>query len=406
VATTDVEEAPASSEDRPEPSTERMPPWIPKLLLLIVGTAFAAYAVFLLVRKLRDLIFWLLAALFLSFALEPAVNWLVRKRGWRRGVATSVVLFGLALLLLAIVAAMVPLVVNQVHELIVKVPGWLARISPYTKRWFNIELTGAKIRERLNAAGVDLGRIASNVAGAGQLILGLMFQVLTIGLFTFYLVADAPRVRRAVCSVLPPQRQREVLDAWEIAVDKTGGFLYSRLLLAAISSFFGFIALSLLGVPFALPLALWMGLVSQFLPVVGTYLGAAVPLLVALLENPWSALIFLIYVIVYQQIENYLLSPRITARTMQLHPAVAFGAALAGAAIGGVVGAFMALPAAATIQATVSTYLKRHDVVESELTAHEPEPPPRPRRKLLARGRFAFWRPRRDRPEDESQPDG
>jgi predicted PurR-regulated permease PerM len=171
-----------------------------------------------------------------------------------------------------------------------------------------------------------------------------------------------------VCSVLPPRRQREILDAWEIAIDKTGGFLYSRLLLAAISAFFAFIALMLLGVPFALPLALWMGLVSQFIPVVGTYIGAAVPLLVVLLSDPWSALIFLIYVVVYQQIENYLLSPRITARTMQLHPAVAFFAALAGAAISGILGAFMALPAAAVIQATVSSYLTRHEVVETRLT--------------------------------------
>ena len=118
-----------------------------------------------------------------------------------------------------------------------------------------------------------------------------------------------------------------------------------------------------------------MGLVSQFIPVVGTYIAAAVPLLVALLEDPWSALFFLIFVVVYQQIENYLLAPRITARTMQLHPAVAFGAALAGGSISGLIGAFMALPAAAVIQATVSTYLTRHEVVESELTREEPEEP-------------------------------
>jgi predicted PurR-regulated permease PerM len=124
-------------------------------------------------------------------------------------------------------------------------------------------------------------------------------------------------------------------------------------------------------VPFAVPLALWQGFVSQFIPVVGTYIAAAVPLLVALLEDPWSALFFLIFVVVYQQIENYLLSPRITARTMQLHPAVAFGAALAGGSISGLIGAFMALPAAAVIQATVSTYLKRHEVIESELTREQ-----------------------------------
>jgi predicted PurR-regulated permease PerM len=369
---TEIQQTPAPGEGPPpaptEAGSERMPPWIPRLLLLIVFTAFAAYAVLLLVRRLRDVILWLITALFLSFALEPAVNWLVRRRGWPRGAATGVVLFGLAAILLVTVAAMVPLVIDQVQQLVTRVPGWLQEASVYTKRWFNIELTGSEILDRLRNADVAVSRIASSLASVGAFMLSLLFQVLTIGLFTFYLVADGPRLRRAVCSVLPPRRQREILDAWEIAIDKTGGFLYSRLLLAAISAFFAFIALMLLGVPFALPLALWMGLVSQFIPVVGTYIGAAVPLLVVLLSDPWSALIFLIYVVVYQQIENYLLSPRITARTMQLHPAVAFFAALAGAAISGILGAFMALPAAAVIQATVSSYLTRHEVVETRLT--------------------------------------
>jgi predicted PurR-regulated permease PerM len=362
-----------ASPARAERDPSRMPPWIPRLILLIVVSFFFAYAAFSLLGKLRNIILWLVASLFLSFALEPAVNWLT-KHGWRRGAATGVVLFGLALLLVVLVASMVPLVIDQVKELIDKVPGWLAKMSVYTDRWFGVKLTSQKITTAIANAAKDVGQVASNVASVGGFILGLVFQVLTIGLFTFYLVADGPRFRRAVCSVLPQRRQREVLDAWEIAVDKTGGYLYSRLLLAVISAVCSFAVLTFLGVPFALPLALFLGFVSQFIPVVGTYIAAAVPLLVALLQDPWSALIFLIYVVVYQQIENYLLSPRITARTMSLHPAVAFFAALAGGAVSGIVGAFMALPAAAIIQATVSTYLTHHEVVETELT-REPEAP-------------------------------
>jgi predicted PurR-regulated permease PerM len=358
----------------PERDPSRMPPWIPRLMLLIVVSFFLAYAAFSLLGKLRNIILWLVAALFLSFALEPAVNWLA-KRGWRRGVATAAVLIGLALLLIVLIAAMVPLVIDQVKELIDKVPGWLARVSVYTERWFGVELTSTKITNAITNAAKDVGQVASNVASVGGFILSLVFQVLTVGLFTFYLVADGPRFRRAVCSVLPARRQREVLDAWEIAVDKTGGYLYSRLLLAIISAFFSFVVLTVLGIPFAVPLALFLGFVSQFIPVVGTYIAASVPLLVALLQDPWSALIFLIYVLVYQQIENYLLSPRITARTMSLHPAIAFFAALAGGAVSGVVGAFMALPAAAIIQATVSTYVTRHEVLETELTRQDQEKP-------------------------------
>lgn len=358
---------------RLERDEERMPRWVYRLLLAVVITYFAASLAFAAFLALRHILVWLIAALFLSFALEPAVNWLVA-HGWRRGSATGLVLSGLALFGLVVVAAMVPLVIDQVQELIQKVPDWLDQISIYTVRWFGPEarLTSDRILESIANAQEDVGQIASNVASVGQFVLSLVFQMLTIGLFTFYLVADAPRFRRAVCSVLPPRRQHEVLAAWEVAVDKTGGYLYSRLLLAAISASFAFIVLQVLGVPFALPLALFLGLVSQFIPVVGTYIAAAVPLLVALLESPWSALIFLIYVVVYQQVENYALAPRITARTMALHPAVAFFAALAGGSVAGLLGAFMALPAAAIIQATVSTYLKRHEVVESELTREAP----------------------------------
>jgi predicted PurR-regulated permease PerM len=366
---------------RPPPEREatHLPPWVPRLLLLIVAVFFAAYAAFTMFRRLRDIVVWLIAALFLSFALEPAVNWLVA-RGWRRGAATGVVLFAVALVGIVMVASMVPLVIDQVGELIDRVPGWLREANQYTSRCCDIELTSARISDLLEQAANNIQGIASNVASVGGFILNVLFQLLTIGLFTFYLVADGPRFRRAVCSLLPPRRQREVLAAWDVAIDKTGGYLYSRLLLAALSAGFSFIVLQLLGVPFAVPLALWQGVISQFIPVVGTYFAAAVPLLVALLEEPWSALIFLIFVLVYQQIENYLLSPRITARTMQLHPAVAFGAALAGAALNGLIGAFMALPAAAVIQATVSSYLTRHDVVESELTREDVEPAEDPAR--------------------------
>ncbi|MEX2421751.1 MAG: AI-2E family transporter [Actinomycetota bacterium] len=350
--------------------SSRMPAWIPRLLITIVITVFLAYAAFNLIRRLQQLVLWLVAALFLSFALEPAANWLV-KRGWRRGVAAAVVLFGLALIGLLMLALMVPLVIDQVQELVRRLPEFLDEASVYTQQWFDTELTSDQILQDIASAEDDIQQIAANLASVGAFVLGLIFQVLTIGLFTFYLVADGPRFRRAVCSLLPPQRQREVLNAWDIAIDKTGGYLYSRLLLAVINVAFSFIALQALGVPFALPLAIWQGFVSQFIPVVGTYIAAAVPLLVALLDDPWSALFFLIFVLVYQQIENYLLAPRITSRTMQLHPAVAFGAALAGGAVSGLIGAFMAHPAAAVIQATVSTYLKHHEVVETELTKQD-----------------------------------
>jgi predicted PurR-regulated permease PerM len=161
-------------------------------------------------------------------------------------------------------------------------------------------------------------------------------------LFTFYFVAEGPQIRRKLLTLIPANQQKVVLETWEVAIEKTGGYLYSRLLLAAASTLVTFILLTILNVPFALPLAMWMGLISQFIPVIGTFIAAALPLLVALLENPWSALVLVIYVILYQQFENYFLGPRITAKTMQLHPAIAIGAALIGGTLAGVLGAGIA----------------------------------------------------------------
>jgi predicted PurR-regulated permease PerM len=100
-------------------------------------------------------------------------------------------------------------------------------------------------------------------------------------------------------------------------------------------------------------------------PSVGTYLAGALPVLIALLNRPVDALWVLAFIVVYQQVENMALSPRITSRTMALHPAVAFGAVLAGGAIMGPIGALLALPAAASVQALVSSYLHRYEVVTS-----------------------------------------
>jgi predicted PurR-regulated permease PerM len=345
----------------------RMPRWVPKAIALWYGAAFVALAIFLLIRELHELILWFLFALFLSFGVEPGVNALAR-RGWRRGAATALIVSGALVALVLIIALMVPVVIEQAEQLVDRTPQWLAEANAYTVRWFGVSLSSEGVLDFLRNAKADLAGAATQVAHAGALVLGLVGQVLTIALFTFYLVADGPRFRRTICSFLPPRHQREVLSTWEVAIDKTGGYLYSRLLLAGLSAVISFVVLQVLGIPFPLPLALWIGFISQFIPVIGTYLGAAVPLLVAVLEDPWSALFLLIFVVVYQQIENYILAPRITARTMQLHPAVAFAAALAGAWLGGLLGALIALPAVAVLQATISTYAQRHEILETELT--------------------------------------
>ena len=391
--------------------------WILTFLVVVFGVWLVAMTATSLLRRLSELLTWALVALFASFALEPAVDWLAR-RGWRRGLATGVILLGVVVFAIVMVALMIPLVVDQLQALIEAAPDILASVSRTTERWFNFEISQETLEQQLSNADSNLTGFATNIAGnvfgfASSLI-GAVFMLLTIGLFTFYLTADGPRFRRAVLSVLPPERQHRVLWTWEVAIEKTGAYLYSRLLLAVVSGLATFVVLTALGIPFAVPLAVWMGLVSQFIPTVGTYIAMALPLLVAVVESPFKALVLLVFFAAYQQVENYLLSPRITAKTMELHPAVAFGCAIAGASIAGLIGAFIALPVAAIVQALISSALDRHDVIEADLTREiDPEEARQAmdeqRRRARARGEGLFAALRARRAGDGSSggaPDG
>lgn len=358
------------------PERDRMPRWVPRAiglaLLGVVGLATAAW----LLDRLRSLLVVLLVSLFLSFAMEPAVNWLAR-RGWKRGLGTAVVfcLFGAAAL--GFLAAMASVLADQINKLIDAAPGYLADIERWTDRQFGIQISTDDLRAQFTEGGSAaslLGDVAGNLVSVGSTVVNVAIQALTVALFTFYLVADGPRLRRLVCSTLVPARQAAVMRGWELAIDKTGGYIYSRTLLAIAAFLVHWAAFAIIGVPFPVPLAMWVGVLSQFVPVVGTYLAGLLPLLIALLDEPISALWVAIVVLAYQQIENYLLAPRVTAHTMNIHPAVAFGSVLVGAALLGSAGALLAVPAAATVQAFVSTYIKRHELIESELfETHEHE---------------------------------
>jgi predicted PurR-regulated permease PerM len=321
--------------------------------------------------KLSGLFVLLAISLFLSLALEPGVNRLAR-RGWRRGSATGLLLFGVVLVFVVFVAAIGTLVGSQIADLLDNSEEYITDTVDTINDTFGTNLDPQEVIEDFNDPdGAVQEFIRDQRDEAVQLsvaALGGLLQLFTVLLFTFYLVADGPKLRRAICSRLTPARQERVLAAWELAGNKTGGYLYSRALLALISTVFHWIVFQSLGTAAPVALALWVGVVSQFLPVVGTYLAGVLPVLLAFLDSPLKALIVLIAIVVYQQVENYVFSPRITAKTMELHPALAFGAALGGAAVLGAVGAVLALPAAAMGQAIVSEWGDRHQVITSDLT--------------------------------------
>ncbi|WTO50994.1 AI-2E family transporter [Streptomyces chartreusis] len=344
----------------------RMPRWLPRsmvLALLLVGVFQLGSWAF---HQLLGLLINILIAFFLALAIEPAVSRMAA-RGVRRGLAAFLVFLGVVVATSGFVTLLGSVLAEQVIKIVEDLPAYLDSVINWVNAHFNTDLKRVDVQEGLLRSAwlrEYVENSATGVLDVSAQVLGGLFQLLTITLFSFYFAADGPRLRRAICSVLPPAKQAEVLRAWEIAVAKTGGYIRSRGLMALVSGVAHYIVLETLGVPYAPVLAMWVGLVSQFIPTIGTYLAGALPMLIAFTVDPWYALWVLIFVVVYQQFENYLLQPKLTARTVDIHPAVAFGSVIAGTALLGAVGALIAIPAVATLQAFLGAYVKRYDVTD------------------------------------------
>jgi predicted PurR-regulated permease PerM len=339
-----------------------MPPWVKRAIVWFWVGALATFYAVGVVRALRTLLVVLLVSLFVAFALEPAVNFLA-ERHIRRGIATAlafVVITGLAALFSAIVGTALA---TETTYLIEKAPTYIDEIGGWLDDTFGIELDFDSVKEEFLVGGglQDLfSRFADDVVNVGATLVSLLFHLFTVALFTFYLVAEGPKLRDMVSKRLSERRARVVTTIWDLAMDKTGKYMYSRTILAILSAIVHWIAFALLDVPSPVALAIWVGVISQFIPAIGAYIAGVLPVLVALLHSPRTGLFVLIVIVAYQQVENYFFSPRVTAHTMEIHVALAFGSVIAGTALLGIVGAFLALPVAATAQAFISSWLDEH----------------------------------------------
>ena len=357
--------------DETAPSA-RPPRWLPKALVMCVVAAIVGILAWRAMGMLTSLFTNLVIALFVSLMLEPMIAWLVRHR-WRRGAATGVVMGGAIVAIIGMIALFGTMFVTQVIALAKSIPSTYENIRAWADESFGFELPE---KEKLLGQAIDGwgDDIASSALGIGSSLLGFVFAVMTIGLVVYYLCAAGPRFRAAICSWLAPKNQVTVLHLWDVTQVKVSGFINSRLALAFLSTIFTLVFLMILKIPYSLPLALFTGIVSQFVPTIGTYIGGALPVLLALAQSPVKALAVLVFIVVYQQIENYIFSPKISEKALEMNPAVAFVVVLAFGAVFGALGAFLALPVAATIQAVASTYLRRHELVDSALLReHEPD---------------------------------
>jgi predicted PurR-regulated permease PerM len=245
--------------------------WLGFLMALVVRELFGMVSGFMLL---------LLVSLFLALAIEPGVNWLQR-RGWRRGSGTGAILFGVLIAAGIFVGAIGSLVASQAADVLSNSETYVNDTVDFINDTFGTNIDPAEVNVEISdpsgAVQQFINRQQSRVFSLSVNVLTALLQLFSVLLFTFYLVADGPRLRRVICSRLEPDRQRAVLNTWNLAIDKTGGYLYSRALLAVISSFIHWVAFQSIGIPAPIAMAVWVGIVSQFIPVLGTYLAGILP---------------------------------------------------------------------------------------------------------------------------------
>jgi predicted PurR-regulated permease PerM len=338
-----------------------------------IGAILATLALLWALDQASAIVGMVAISFFFSLALEPLVRKLVARFAWRRGAAVGVIYLAGFLFVFLMVAVLIPAIAALAESIGENGAQWIANINEFTEDTFGWTIADQVAANDL-AEGAESGVAGFSDEALGALLSGvstginLIFTLATVAMFTFYFTADGPRVQSAVLRLFSPRAQERIGWTWDQAIVQTGGYFYSRMILFFINGIGFFFTMVLVGVPttLAIALAIFGGFVSVFIPAIGTYIGGAIPvLLTAAIQGLTAGLIVLGYVLAYQQLENYWLSPKISSGTMELNGGVAFGAALAGGAIAGPMGAFTALPVAALITAFLKNY-----VVSNELVYH------------------------------------
>ena len=353
--------------------SERRPHWFEltqsSAKRLTVAAVMAALTLMITVwafHALSSFLFLLLLAWLLSIAMEPMVQWLI-KRGIKRGMASAIVLFGMMLASLGIVALLGQLFVVQAQQLRDAFPTAVSQAVQWVNSTFDTSFNVDQIYANLQLTPERVGQLAQQYGG-GLLgvfgsVLTVFAQVVTILVFAYYLSADSITLRQTIGSWLPQRHQPVLMTIWSIAVEKTGGYVVSKLILALLSAFFHCIFFWIIQVPFWLPLGILAGIVGQFVPIIGTYIGVILPALFALLDQPIKVVYIVVFATIFQQIESYWFTPKVSNKTMDIHPAVALGAVFVGVGLFGPIGALIGIPVAAAALAILDTLRRRHELM-------------------------------------------
>jgi predicted PurR-regulated permease PerM len=312
--------------------------------------ALLAIGLWSLVGRLTTTLTLLIVSIFLALALNPIVDALIA-RGVRRSAAVATVFVGLLVAFVLLGALVIPPVVVQGTELAQQAPGYVENVlgSSWVRQIDKSYDVIDKVRAELESRMTDqafLEGVLGGILGAGKAVLSGVFQVFTVLVLTLYFLTSLPRAKHAAYAMVPATRRFRVESLSEEIMRRTGSYAIGQVVIATLNAVLSWVMMRIVGIPYAAVLAVTVGLLG-LIPMIGATLGAAVVCIVAFFDEPKKALIALIYYLVYQQLENYVVAPRVMQRTVSVPGPVTIVAALAGAALLGVLGALLAIPVAA-----------------------------------------------------------
>lgn len=292
----------------------------------------------------------LLVSLFLTLALNPVVEWLLR-REVPRPLAVGVVFLGAIVAFVLLGWLVIPPVIAQASELAQNAPNYLQHlldtkwVQEFDKDYQVVDKFQAEFTKRITDQGF-IQSVLGGILGAGRFVANGVFQTITVLILTLYFLSSLPRMKQSAYAMVPASRRLRVVSLSEEIMRRVGSYAIGQVSIATVNALASYLMMSIVGIPYAAVLAVAVGFLG-LIPMVGATIGALLVGVVALFNEPRDAIIVAVYYLIYQQIENYLLAPRIMQRTVSVPGAVTVVAALAGGTLLGVLGALLAIPVAA-----------------------------------------------------------
>lgn len=348
-------------------------------IVRIVLTVVCVVVTLYLLWTLRKPIGWLLAAVFLATALSPPVNWLSRRM--KRGYAIAITYLGLLLVPILLIALIVPPLIGEANNFADHVPRYADDVTNYVQKNETLrnlnedyDIT-SKLQKEAEKLPSRLGGAAGTLRDIGLGIVNSLFALLTILVMTGFLLGSGRRWTDQFIGSRPPEQRERLRRSLDNISSAVSGYVAGALTIAFIAGTATFIVLTILGVPFAGPLAVMAGFAS-LIPLVGATIAAVLIGVVTVFSDfPTDTIIWTVWAIAYQQVENNLIQPQIQKRTVNVQPLITIFAVLCGGTLLGVVGAIAAIPIAASIQILLREYV---DMRTLSMRPHEPPPDPAP----------------------------